>query len=187
MAFFKHFIKSPHQVGSIWPSSQKLAVAMVKGIDWRKDFVVELGCGTGALTQEIVKHLECQEHYLGFELQPDLQRRLTTRFPGLNIVAASATELHSHLKPNAPPIHAVLSSLPFTTIDREVTQVVIEEYAEALAPGGLFRMFLYAHTADLPKNRRFLEFVAQHLEPEGRELVLWNLPPAYVFTFRKTS
>ena len=158
---------------------------MTKGIDWNNDFVVELGCGTGAVTEEIARHLKDHKNYLGFELQPGLQQRLLVRFGSLRIVADDASEIERYLVPQERPIHAVISSLPFTTLDPKISNRILFRYTKALAPGGIFRFFLYTHTVSLPRNKKFIETLGQDLEYIGRQLVAWNLPPAYVLTFRK--
>jgi phospholipid N-methyltransferase len=185
LAFVKHFIKDPMLVGSVWPSSNALARAMTRGIDFDRDFIVELGCGTGSVTHEIAKNIGHSQNYLGFEIQPELQSRLRTRFPSLQFVADSATELHRHLVPSGRPINVVLSSLPFTTIDQTITRSIISEYSAALAPGGMFRFFLYAQTISLPRNQEFLRLLSGLMIESSRQRVMWNLPPAYVITFRK--
>jgi phospholipid N-methyltransferase len=184
-AFVKHFIKAPSQVGSIWPSSSFLARAMVEGIDWEHDFIVELGCGTGSVTEEISRRLRNPELYLGFEIQAGLQDRLRMRFQSLRIVADSAEQLEKYLGVQGKQVHAVLSSLPFTTLDRELTKRIVSRYVGALAPGGLFRLFLYAHTVSLPRNTKFLHELSTQLVLADKKLILWNLPPAVVMTFRK--
>jgi phospholipid N-methyltransferase len=183
--FFRQFLKDPRAVGSVWPSSRFLAEAMTQGIDFDNDFIVELGCGTGAVTSHIAQKLKRPENYLGFEIRRELQSRLRIRFRELRIVAASATELHTYADLSKHPLNAIVSSLPFTSIDKLVSEQILNTYIEALSPGGVFRMFLYAHTISLPRNQRFIEKLSQSLEFSESELIVWNFPPAKVLTFRK--
>ena len=185
--FFRQFLKDPRAVGSVWPSSRHLAEAMTHGIDFERDFIVELGCGTGAVTQHIAKKLKKPENYLGFEIRRELQARLRLRFRDLQIVADSATELHSYVDLSRRPLNAIVSSLPLSSIDRTVSEQILRTYIEALAPGGIFRLFLYAHTLPLPRNQRFLETLSENLKFADSTFVLLNFPPAQVLTFKKAK
>lgn len=185
--FFRHFLKDPRGVGSVLPSSAALASAMTAGIDFEHDFIVELGCGTGAVTEHIAQSIRHPENYLGFEIQPGLHAKLRLRYGHLRIIADSATELERYLQPQPHPIHAVVSSLPFTSIEPQITKAVIETYSKALAPGGIFRLFFYAHTYRLPRNQELILQLSEILSPPTKTLVLHNFPPARVLTFRKLA
>lgn len=178
-------MRNPRSVGSIVPSSNALARAMVRGVDFETSFVVELGCGTGSMTRVIDERLRRKDNYLGFEVNPDMHRTLTKRFTGLNIVGASAADLTEHLPHPDTSVDVIVSSLPFTLLPPEVSREIISTHTRALAPGGTFRLFLYAHTFPLPRNQALLGLIEKELMLESVETVLWNLPPARVITFRK--
>ena len=185
--FFRHFLMDPRGVGSVLPSSAALARAMTTGIDFEHDFIVELGCGTGAVTDHIANSIRHPENYLGFEIQQGLHDKLRLRYGHLRIIADNATELDRYLEPRSHPINAVVSSLPFTSLDPRISKAVIDKYTKALAPGGIFRLFLYAHTFRLPRNQRFIHELSQLLSPPTTTLVFQNIPPARVLTFRKPA
>lgn len=185
MGFFRNFLRNPRSVGSIVPSSSALARAMVRDVDFTASFVVELGCGTGSMTRIINEQLRRKDNYLGFEVNPEMHRSLTKRFHGLNIVGASAAELAQHLPQPDTPVNVIVSSLPFTSLPPYVSLDIIRIHTHALAPGGIFRLFLYAHTFPLPRNQALLRIIQNELMLEKVETVFWNLPPARVITFRK--
>src|SRR5436190_17578185 len=55
--FFRHGTK----IASVWPSSPVLARATIKQIDWDSvKVVVELGAGTGPITDQIIRRLKPQ-------------------------------------------------------------------------------------------------------------------------------
>ena len=57
LLFFKQYMRKPFGIGSITPSSQKLALSMVEHVGYRAgDKVVELGPGTGVFTQALLDH-----------------------------------------------------------------------------------------------------------------------------------
>ncbi len=160
---------------------------MTKDIAFDADFVVELGCGTGSMTHHIDAQIANKENYLGFEINRDLHVGLTKRFGSLRIVKDSATELRRYLPEEDQPINVILSSLPFTSLSPALSEQILSLYVDALAPGGLFRMFLYTHTYPMPRNQRFIQHVSQYLELTSVETVWKNFPPAKVVTFQKRS
>ena len=58
--FFFRYLRNPSGVGAVCPSSRFLARKMVgsaKGVVGKNDVVVELGSGTGAITEFILSEL----------------------------------------------------------------------------------------------------------------------------------
>ena len=55
--FLHELVKNPGCIGAICPSSQKLARCMVSSIDVQQEgLVIELGAGTGVMTQALLDH-----------------------------------------------------------------------------------------------------------------------------------
>src|SRR5262245_50541818 len=80
--FLSHFRKNPRTVGAIAPSSQRLARAMVEGLDLTSGTkVVELGPGTGAITGEIARRLPPGASCLAIDINPVFSSRVAARWP----------------------------------------------------------------------------------------------------------
>ena len=95
-------IRDPLAVGAIAPSSRELAKLMVDGIQPDEgNIVLELGVGTGAITEEIRRVIPSEKCYLGFEIDPRLAELGREKFPELKILnadACSARERHAELE-----------------------------------------------------------------------------------------
>ena len=53
--FFRQWLRSPKSMGSVIPSSRFLAQAVAREVAWKPgQFVVELGGGTGAITEGLI-------------------------------------------------------------------------------------------------------------------------------------
>src|SRR5262245_38366120 len=84
LAFLREFVYEPSAIGAVWPSSERLAEAMVCWVDWTKvRSVVELGPGTGVFTQAILRRARPDCRYLGVEINPQLAALFRQRFPQL--------------------------------------------------------------------------------------------------------
>src|ERR1700676_5569628 len=75
--FFQESMRSMGQTASMFPSSRYLANALTKPIDFRRArTVVELGPGTGAVTNEILKRMLRDAHLLPADLNQTLNHPL---------------------------------------------------------------------------------------------------------------
>ncbi len=81
--YFRHiraWRKQPAHMGAIAPSSAKLARAMASKIQLSdQGIVVELGPGTGVITQAILNHGVCPKRLIAIEYNPQLVKRLQSR------------------------------------------------------------------------------------------------------------
>ena len=115
--FFKHGIT----IASVWPSSPALSKATIKEIDWKTaKVVVELGAGTGPITNQIIKRLQPHTTFIAIERDDDFAKVLQRRFQGLSnvhIVQGDVRELDTILKKmGVKHVDAFVSGLPTPTL-----------------------------------------------------------------------
>jgi len=113
--FLAAFVRRPFDTGAIAPSSTHLARVIVDemGIE-DADTVVELGPGTGVFTKVIQDQLKPGARFLSFEINPDLARTLSARFPGVQVVNDSVENLAHHLKAaGRHEVDTTISGLPW--------------------------------------------------------------------------
>jgi phosphatidylethanolamine/phosphatidyl-N-methylethanolamine N-methyltransferase len=195
--FFKESIRSIRPTASFFPSSRYLAEALLRPIDFRKArTIVELGPGTGAVTGEILKRLRPDGRLLAIDINPVFINHLRTACddPRLTPVDGSATDLLSLLAMHeAGPIDAVVSSLGLTRMSNRLRLTIVRQINACLASRGTMTQYQYVRPYpgyfDIPKLR-FCKFdEAQFLRNSFRDVsirgVLFDLPPALVFTCRK--
>lgn len=186
--FLKALARSPGHVGAIAPSSRHLAQAMLDGLPILPDrCVVELGPGTGSFTAFLRPLLSDPCLYLGIERDPQLANSLRRRWPELTTLEADAANLADHhARSGLPPAGCVLCSLPFGTMPDAVRNGVLEGVKKILAPGGVFRLFQYAHAQPMASARLMRRMGDEAFGAHTRSRPVWrNLPPAYVFTWLK--
>lgn len=139
--FLQQFLKNPRQVGSVIPSSRYLerrVVALADAANART--VVELGTGTGGITRAILRAMPADARLLGIEINPRFQESLADcRDDRLILHVGSAEHLGEILAQyRLPAPDAIISGIPFSTMDRALGTGILESIARVLAPGGRF-------------------------------------------------
>ena len=184
--FIREFLRHPCQVGSLLPSSPRLAEAMLEGISLLPgERILELGPGTGSFTDQIYRIIRDKRMYLGIEKGGAFVGLLRERFPDLTFVTGAAEEFDGRAGPALfPAIKAIISGLPYTAIGESSLDRLVENLERLMFPGSLFRTFTYLHSYHLAGpahfRRRMEKITSRYLRSR---VILKNLPPAYVLTW----
>ncbi len=137
--FIKLWLRSPLTMGALMPSSRGLAEAIARQVPKGKGPVIELGGGTGAVTEALLDAGVKREDLFVIELDDELHAVLTKRFAGVRVIKGDATQLRKLLKPyRLPPARAVVSGLPLLSMRRPVQEAILDEAFAMLPPGGDF-------------------------------------------------
>jgi phospholipid N-methyltransferase len=183
------FLRSPSTVGAVAPSSQALAAEIVRDIpSHTPERVVELGPGTGAFTEAIVRRLGGRGRFLAVEIEPVFVEQIRRRFPEVDCVCASAADLDSLAASHGVlPVDHVISGLPFASLPPDTTSRIVQAIERSLRPGGTFTTFQYLHASVVPRALAFRRDM-KHLFGEPRTRVVFrNFPPARVFTWTRQA
>ena len=172
--------KEPHRVGAIMPSSKVTASVMVRAalqafsID--NDFIVELGPGTGVITHELLAQGVAPEKLVCVELDPTLHKHMTEQFPALQIILGDAAQLQNILADKCAKVGAIVSAIPMANLSVEKREEILQACFAVLKPQGKIVQFTYQFKpiTTIPGLRR--EFV---------KFVLWNMPPAFIWSLTK--
>jgi phosphatidylethanolamine/phosphatidyl-N-methylethanolamine N-methyltransferase len=188
--FFCSFVRRPSVVGSLLPSSEALARAMLAGCDLRQArTVVELGPGTGALTRPILGGIGPQTLFLALELDENHVRNLRQRFPRLRVFRNSAEQLCRYLgRFQRHQAEVVISGLPWANLPTAPQERLFKSVLRGVSPDGVFVTFAYVHAWWMPGATRFRRLLRRHFQEVIRSRIVWrNLPPAYVFYCRRPN
>jgi phospholipid N-methyltransferase len=178
------FARSPGETGAVAPSSRQLAEVLTADMGLESaSTVVELGAGTGVVTEAIESRVKPSALVIALELNPELAHPLVARFPGLHIVNLGAERLEEVLRERGlPGSDATVSGLPWASFTEERQEQLLEVVARCLRPGGRFAAISYLHATFLPAGRRFRRALRRHFRSVETTPVVWrNLPPAFVF------
>lgn len=167
-------------MGAVMPSSKLLARTMAQYVDVdSKGPVVELGPGTGAITNALIEHGVDQKRLVLVEYNPGFCALLRDRYPQAKVVQGDAYKLRdSLLKVLDVPASAVVSGLPLVTKPMLTRLKLMRDAFVALAPGAPFIQFTYSVAPPIPKS-------LPGVSTEASERIWMNLPPARVWVYRK--
>lgn len=190
LQFLQGFLKKPMTVGAVAPSSPDLARKMIEGVEADENNVVlEIGCGTGAITKFLQDLIPTRKSYIGIEIEKGFVERLETEFPNLNIVCGDACKATQIIAEHQlGKVSYIISGLPFVVLPKEVSDGILDEVDKLMDKGCLFRTFQYAHGYHLPPAVKFREKLnKKYGKVERSLLVLKNIPPAYTLTWKTLS
>src|SRR6201989_872187 len=178
--FLRSWIEKPLHVGAVMPSSRLLARTMAQYVDARSEGpVVELGPGTGAITNALIEHGVDQKRLVLVEYNPGFCALLRERYPQAKVVQGDAYRLKDTLwNILNGPATAVVSGLPLVTKPMLTRLRLIRDAFSALAPGAPFVQFTYSVVPPIPKS-------LPGVSTEASERIWMNLPPARVWVYRK--
>jgi phosphatidylethanolamine/phosphatidyl-N-methylethanolamine N-methyltransferase len=178
--FLRSWIEKPLHMGAVMPSSKLLARTMAQYVDVNsKGPVIELGPGTGAITNALIEHGVDQKRLVLVEYNPGFCALLRDRYPQARVVQGDAYALrHSLGDLLDAPASAVVSGLPLVTKPMLTRLKLIRDAFLALAPGAPFVQFTYSVAPPIPKS-------LPGVSTEASERIWMNLPPARVWVYRK--
>jgi phosphatidylethanolamine/phosphatidyl-N-methylethanolamine N-methyltransferase len=179
--FLKTLIASPRLTGAVAPSGRSLARAMAAAArSPSHGLVVELGPGTGPVTEALIEGGVAPERLVLVEYDPGFCRLLSQRFAPASIVQGDAYDLPRTLAQfSGRPIAAVVSSLPLLNQPpRERVKLIGDAFA-LMGPAGTFVQFTYGLVSPIPREACVELYSSTRSRP-----ILLNLPPAFVWTYR---
>lgn len=181
-AFFYGWLKDPYAVGAIWPSGRLLAKLMAKGLHPGAR-VVELGAGTGTLTNAILASgVQPEDLYL-VEQSPEFAAILRRRFPNVHVAEMDAATLPSRLPELLGTVDFVVSGLPILWFKKAAKTRILANSFELLRPAGRFHQFTYGGRS--PVGRRLLDSLGLKASLIGISPI--NIPPAFAYRFERVA
>jgi phosphatidylethanolamine/phosphatidyl-N-methylethanolamine N-methyltransferase len=178
--FLRSWIERPLLTGSVTPSGRVLARMMASYVDPNTPGpVIELGPGTGPVTEALIQRGIEQERLVLVEFNPDFCKLLHRRFPRATIIQGDAYDIRETLSDVLQePAAATVSSLPLFTKPVATRLALLRETQGLMQPGAPFVQFTYAMVPPIPK--RPSEYSAI-----GSNRVWLNFPPARVWSYAK--
>jgi phosphatidylethanolamine/phosphatidyl-N-methylethanolamine N-methyltransferase len=180
--FLQEWLANPQSMGAVAPSSPKLAEAMARWLPADPDsFVLELGPGTGVVTEALLQRGLRQEKLVAIEQNPNMARVLREKFPRAQIITGDAWKLDDLLRRRREPVEkvgAVISSLPLLNFPPAEAERLADKIRNVLEPRGRWVQFTYRIHRLRPRG-------ASSFQLRATKIVWLNLPPARVSVFQK--
>jgi phosphatidylethanolamine/phosphatidyl-N-methylethanolamine N-methyltransferase len=176
--YFRRWLAHPLQMASVLPASEDLcrqvaAAAMAEG----NGRIVELGAGTGSVTQALLEAGVAPQRLIAVELDPHLARHLRATVPDVEVIEGDAFSIDRLLPREWLGTSTIVCGLPITFLPFARQRAIVDAMTKVLAPGKPFIQYTYRWVSPIPLDR--LGLVGRRVG-----LSLANLPPATVWAFR---
>ena len=182
LLFLRRWLANPGKVGAVLPFSAALGRLVARNVARRPDqWVVELGAGTGTVTRVLLESGIPADRLVVVEIDPDLCAFLRRELPRARVVQGDATELRALLPGGAAGnVGTVVSGIPMLTLPPELQRRMVGSWLDVMPPDGRLLQYTYSLASPLPAARLGLA---------GRRcgLVMRNLPPAWVWSYRRAG
>ncbi len=196
LSFTFAFIKNPAQIGSLVPSSPALANELVKHIGRRHGplRILEVGGGTGAVTEKITAKLKPGDVLDVLEIDPILCSVLQREYasnPSVRVFCMPIQDWRPSYR-----YDFIVSGLPFAVMKAVDVEGILGRYKRLIARKGMLSYFrymwlryvkvLFLSTAEKDDFYKLMSILDRFYEKYGVETagVYLNIPPAYVFHHR---
>lgn len=177
LLFLRRWAANPLRMGSVVPSSPALCSRVVKQA-WPSagNVVLELGAGTGVISQAFLEAGLAPERLIVAEVDRDLCQHLRDTLRGVTVIEGDARKLPELLPDHfRGRIGAVVCGIPLVLLP-VVEQRRFIDAIEGVAPGTGFLHYSYCATSPLPWKKHKLTAKREAWTP-------LNIPPASVWRY----
>ena len=179
--FFRHWLRSPLGMGAVLPSCRGVGEAMARALPPdRSGWLLELGGGTGSVTQALLDDGWPAERLVSVEREPDLAAVLARRCPGVSVHAADACAVDDLLRRlGIDALAGVVSSLPIKWFPLADQRAIVAACLDRLGPGRPLLQLTNAWASPLPMRRLGLA---------GAEAArVWLPVPVQIWSYRRAE
>jgi phosphatidylethanolamine/phosphatidyl-N-methylethanolamine N-methyltransferase len=182
-SFIGAWMRAPFATGAVVPSSRWLARAMAGQVKLAKPgAVIELGAGTGAVTQALLATGIAHDRLLIIERDPKLFSLLHAHYHDLKVLCADAMKLDDVLASlEITRVNTVVSSLPLLSMPKPVRRAIEQQMAIAIGKTGRIVQFTYGPKSPIGKDT----LKKYKLKGRRTKMVIANVPPAHVWVYHR--
>lgn len=187
LTFLRRAIRRPDLLATPFVTGSRLARDIARVIPHGShSTVVELGAGTGAMSDPIRARLGPGARHLAVEIDPDLVAHLRASRPWLEVVQGDALEFTRLLdEAGIGRVDVVVCSLPWALFPAAQRRALLHDIAGRLTPDGAFSTI--TTWMALPGRVRDLrEALGEVFDEVVETATVWlNPPPARLFVCRR--
>lgn len=186
LAFVRGWLRSPKSVGgpfasSVW-TAERIAEVTLDAACGDDGPVVELGAGTGPITEALLRAGCPPDRLVVVERDTEMCALLEERFPGLRVLQGDALRLRDTLADGrVKAARVVLSGLPMRVVPAAGAARLYSDAFTLMPPGGSIVQYTYGLRSPVdPAVVEGLNLTATFVGREWR-----NLPPMAVWRYQK--
>jgi len=178
--FLKSWFDSPKRMGTLFPTfarTGRMLASVIK--DVQNVRVLELGMGTGQVTEQILNSGVRMENFATVEFDPKFCSEVQARHPDLKILNMDAASIATKApKEFIGQTDYIISTLPLITLGVNKAKEIIDAIFKVLKPGGVYVQITY-HPAK-PTYMKSMGLKVTKL------CISWiNLPPTHIWRICK--
>ncbi len=180
--FLRSWFERPLVTGAVSPSGRMLARTMANYVDPSQSGpVIELGPGTGPVTEALLRRGVPAKKLFLVEFNPDFVKLLRKRFPEVTVIEGDAYNIRATIEGHVDmPVSAIVSSLPLLTKTEQQRIDLLQSAFTLMEPTAPFVQFTYMRGSPVPpKTGGFTS--------EASGMIWMNLPPARVWVYRQLA
>ena len=176
-SFYKALFKNPRAIGSVTPSSPWLARGVASMVPRSEGYILEIGAGTGAITQALLRRGIPRQQLIIIESSEILVEELKKKFSLIKILEGDAKNLSALLGDLSKNIDAIVSSLPLLVLPEETKNKIISEIEKILKPKNYYIQYTHGFFPSVFESKvRFKKVKSKNI---------WlNFPPARIDVFK---
>jgi len=140
--FAKGFLKNPSDVGSPFPCSSSVGYELMNYIVRSMNQnpskplrILEVGAGTGSVTQVLARVLRPIDHLDCIELSPDYCATLQNKFGAFPTISIHCVDLNEFR--HEVSYDFIISTLPLNSFDLELLNNTLAQFKNLIKPGGI--------------------------------------------------
>jgi phosphatidylethanolamine/phosphatidyl-N-methylethanolamine N-methyltransferase len=171
------YIKNIRTTGAIYESSRFVSRNITNEINMSKpQIVIELGAGSGNITERILSKLHPDSILYCFEIEPQFYEKLEGITDSrLHLIKDSAADITKYFEVSSVDI--IISGLPLSLFDNSDRDQLLNDCYSLLKQGGVFRQFLYS------LQKKYFMPIFDRMETS----LEMNLPPAVLYSCYKLN
>ncbi len=201
--FFQQLGTGFQEIGAIFPTGTPAARALCAELRRRRGTkrILEVGCGTGPVTEAILGDMGPGDHLTVCDLNESFLNYVKKRFQSDDKFKEKATQVDFYQGDIAEfgeenEFDVIISSIPFTTLTGPILKKLLAHYKKILKPDGTLTYIEYAYFRDVRdallnvnKDQQYEEvsdIIREFLDTHEyrSELIRSNFPPAFVRSLR---
>ncbi|MAZ01541.1 MAG: phospholipid methyltransferase [Sneathiella sp.] len=178
--FVLALLRNPRQVGAVAPSGPLLARAMADAAEPAGKRILEIGPGTGVITEALLDRGAPRDELYLLERDVTLAAFLGRKFPDINIIVGDARTISNLISPDhAGNFDVIVSSLPLLNMKEADKVSILKQFFTLLGPDGALIQYTYSARAPIAPA------LATRCGLRGTRMstVFRNLPPARVWKY----
>ena len=180
LKFFKGWIDRPKAVGSIVPTSSVTARRMASIVDIHSGLpVLEVGPGTGVITNAILRHGVRPSDLYAVEYSHDFVTHLRRNYPGVNVIEGDGFDLDATLGDKRDMVFdSVVSGVPLLNFPVARRVAYLNGLLDRIPHGRPVVQLTYGPKSPVPPGLG--DYTVEHFH-----FIIRNIPPTQLWIYRR--